>query len=160
MRWFSESGQAAVEAAFALPLLMAVLGLLAQPAVLLYDQGVMNAAAAEGCRMLETQTISESSARAYVLRRLSAVPEVPAFHEGGASGWDIEFEGGELSEVVSVRVSHSVRPLPLLGVSAGLVTSVQPDGTVVQDAQAQSSLQPGWAVQLGSSPEEWMETWE
>lgn len=155
----SESGQTAVEAAIALPLLFVALGLLLQPALLLYDRCVMEAAATECCRMLETQTASDAAARAFVLRRLGAIPDVDGFHIGGAEGWTIEFEGGELTGSVSVRLSHAVRPLPLVGVGTGLFLSRSGDGTVRQSVRASSALQPAWACELGTVPEEWMERW-
>lgn len=160
MRSCSESGQAAVEAAVALPLLFAALGLLLQPALLLYDRCVMEHAAAECCRMLETQTAGEAAARAYALRRLGAIPRVAVFHVGGDEGWTFEFDGGELSNDVTVTLTHAVRPLPLVGVSAGLFESVSSDGTLRQSVQAHSSLQPGWACNLEAGPEEWMERWQ
>ena len=156
----SESGQAAVEAAIALPLLFAALGLLLQPALLLYDRCVMEAAASECCRMLETQTASDASARAFALRRLGAIPHVDAFHIGGDEGWTVEFEGEELTGGVSVQLSHTVRPLPLVGVGAGLFAAHSDHGMVRQSVQASSALQPAWACELGSVPEAWMERWQ
>lgn len=54
MRSCSESGQSTVEAAVLLPVLFVVFGLLLQPAILLYNRCIMNAAAAEGCRLVAT----------------------------------------------------------------------------------------------------------
>ena len=51
-----ESGQATVEAAFLIPVLLVALLLLMQPGILLYDRLVMNAAASEACRLLATKT--------------------------------------------------------------------------------------------------------
>lgn len=149
-----------MEAAIALPLLFLVLGLLLQPAILLYDRCVMEAAAAETCRVLETQTADEAVVRAYALRRLSAVPQAPAFHEGGDAGWQVELAGSELADEVSVGLSHSVRPLPLFGVTAGLYAHVQADGSILQEVHVSSSLQPAWAAQAEGGPDDWMGRWE
>jgi hypothetical protein len=93
-------GQAAVEAAFLLPVFLLVLGLMLEPALLFYNRCVMNAAAAEGCRMLETNAADEASAKAFVLRRLAAIPNADAFHCGGKDAWDIELSGAEGGDVL------------------------------------------------------------
>ena len=86
-----ESGQATVEAAFLIPVLLVALLLLMQPGILLYDRLVMNAAASEACRLLATKTDAAGdmaeSCEAFVRRRLGAVPPVSCFHvhEGGCS---------------------------------------------------------------------------
>ena len=49
-----EGGQSTVEAAFLLPVFLLVLGLLLQPAIILYDRCVMQSAAAEACRLVAT----------------------------------------------------------------------------------------------------------
>lgn len=159
MRSSSEGGQATVEAAFMLPMLLAVFGLFLEPSILFYDRAVMEAAAAETCRVVETQTAEESAVEAYALRRLGAVPSLSVFHMGGDAGWTVELEGGELEEV-TVTVTHRVSPLPLLGVTAGLGGSMQGDGSCLQSVSATSALAPSWAAELGSSPEEWVEGWE
>lgn len=47
-----ERGQSTVEAAFALPIILACVLLLIQPGIILYDRMVMRAAAAEGVAFL------------------------------------------------------------------------------------------------------------
>ena len=49
-----DTGQATVEAAFALPIALVLVILLVQPGILLYDRIVMQQAAAETCRLLAT----------------------------------------------------------------------------------------------------------
>ncbi len=152
-----EGGQASVEAAFLLPVLFLFLGVFVQPAMLLYDRCVMQAAAAEGCRLYATATADESALSAYVQRRLRAVPHVDAFHEGGDAGWDISFSSGEGGEV-SVSISHRVRPLPLFGIAAGLSAQME-EGSVRQEAQVDSHVVPGWAAGSGEGPAEWVGRW-
>lgn len=85
----NERGQASVEAVFLLPVLLVVIGLMLEPSILFYNRCVMCNAAAEGCRMLETNSSDEQSAKAFVARRLRAVPNVDVFHCGG-SKWNVE----------------------------------------------------------------------
>ena len=159
MRSCSEAGQAAVEAAIALPFLLAVLGLMLQPAILLYDRCVMQAAAAETCRLVATQTASPDAVEAYALRRLDAIPDADVFHVGGARGWQIDVEGGELSEA-TVQIGHAVSPFPVFGALSGLVLRRQPDGTCLQQVQVTSRVQPGWASELEGGPDDWIRRWD
>ena len=143
-----------------LPVLLAIFGLFLQPVILLYDRAVMQAAASEACRVVATQTASDSAVEAYVLRRLQAVPQVAIFHIGGDDGWEVQLEGGELADEVCVTIAHEVDPLPLLGVSAGLAGSMQADGACQQVVQATSALQPSWATALSSDADDWIGAWE
>ncbi len=56
-----ERGQATVEAAFAVPVLMVLVLVLVQPGIILYDRIVMEGAAAAGCRLLATLPESDCS---------------------------------------------------------------------------------------------------
>ncbi|MBQ9069707.1 MAG: pilus assembly protein, partial [Eggerthellaceae bacterium] len=53
-----DRGQATVEAAFAIPVLFVLLLMLVQPGIVLYDRIIMRHAAAEGCRLLATRSVS------------------------------------------------------------------------------------------------------
>lgn len=154
----SESGQATLEAAFLLPVLLVVFGVFLQPMLLLYDRCVMQTAAAETCRMLATSTQDEQAAREYALRRLGAVPNVPVFHEGGRDGWTVEVSGGELSRS-QVEITHRVVPLPLLGVAAGLSSQRAGDGCAEQEVSASASCTPQWVLDAAASPDEWIGAW-
>ena len=150
-----ERGQTVVEAAVALPVFLCILGLLLQPAVLVFNRCVMQEAASETCRVLATNTASEHSMRAFALRRLAAIPDIALFHEGGDSGWELVFTGSGSSDV-SVKIRHKARPLPLFGVLAGL--GGQGDGkSVVQECEARSAIRPDWAA---GSPDAWIGAWE
>lgn len=50
-----DSGQAAVECAFLIPVVLLLLLFLIQPGIILYNHTVMKAAASEGCRLLSTK---------------------------------------------------------------------------------------------------------
>ena len=155
-----QRGQATVEAAFLMPVILLAMLLLAQPAIILYDRAVMEAAAAEGCRMLETLAPGdEDAARAAVERRLDAIPDAPIFHSGG---WTIELSGGEGQEYASVRIEHALEPLPLMGAGMGFLGLTGPGGLFIHDAFRQTEVVDAWVVEsrLGADAEAWIGRWE
>lgn len=155
-----QRGQATVEAAFLMPVMLLAMLLLAQPAIILYDRAVMEAAAAEGCRMLETLAPGdEDAARAAVERRLDAIPDAPIFHSGG---WTIELSGGEGQEYASVRIEHALEPLPLMGAGMGFLGLTGPGGLFIHDAFRQTEVVDAWVVEsrLGADAEAWIGRWE
>ncbi len=161
MHFFSnQEGQSTVEAAVMLPVFLVVLGLMAQPAILLYDRMVMQSAAAETCRLVETCASDDSAVRTYALRRLYAIPQADVFHIDGDDGWECTFSGGELSGEVEVMLSHHVHPLPLLGVVVGLGQEIDGDGNVVQSVTAKGTLAPAWASAAGKSPGSLIGAWK
>ena len=74
-------GQATVEGAFLIPVILLMLMMLVQPGILLYDRMVMSEAASEGCRLIATWPASESNdaCEGYIRRRLGSVPHVQPF---------------------------------------------------------------------------------
>lgn len=168
----NQSGQATVEAAFLLPVLFLLLLLLLQPAILLYDHLVMQGAAAEGCRLLVTADggsggiqvgghahVSPTSNpyQSYVLRRLGAIPLVPAFHlHEGECSYVIDMEGGEGSQTVSVSITNKVRLLPLVGQAAS-VLGIAERGVYTQVVSVSMPGGPAWTT---GSPDEWAQSWE
>ena len=164
----SEEGQGTVEAAFALPVLMLLVLMLLQPGIVLYDRMVMQAAAAEGCRLLATATGSlgsmDEACEAFVRHRLGAVPQQECFHvHEGANGcsWEIFLSGGESSDTVEVRIENELEPLPLLDAAAALLNLVNEDGHLVVEASATAPVQPGWAQEAFASqaPEDLVGSW-
>ncbi len=161
-----ERGQATVEAAFALPVLFLLALLLLQPGILLYDRMVMEAAAAEGCRLLATRSDAMGDAEAlceeYVMRRLGSVPSAACFHvhEGGCT-WRVEMTGDERSDRVVVRISTEVRPLPLLDGGAALLGLANERGNIVMSVERSMPTQPAWAAgaQAGRDPARWIGAW-
>lgn len=158
MRFSSEHGQSTVEAAFLLPVLFTVLGLLLQPSILLYNRCIMNAAAAEGCRLIATNTNDRASTQAFFERRLSAIPKIPIFHEGDT--WELSWSGEELGQPASVTIVNHAQPLPLFGIVAGLSDSVDTEGRIKQKVEVASALAPTWASSLGSGPADWIKSWK
>lgn len=160
------SGQATVEAAFVLPVLFIALLLLIQPAILLYDRMVMQAAAVEGCRLLATKTdiqgAMHDSCEAFIRHRLSAVPQQACFHvHEGQCSWDIAFEGNEGTESVTVRIAHKVRLLPLFGAGATLLGIADSEGAIPLEVTASLPTQPAWigGTEAGRNPSAWIGSW-
>ena len=143
-----------------LPILMVCLALLVQPACVLYTRGVMYAAAAEACRLMATapssSAVADEARRAYVLRRLSAVPNVDVFHVGGDAGWHVELEGGPGSHVVSARISTWVRPLPFVGAPAFLLGERDGQGNVLVKVAVTQTVRPEWLEDTYAS---WSRIW-
>ena len=144
-------GQATVEAAVLLPVLFVCLLALLQPAILLYDRLVMEAAAADACRMLVTQApsqgIPDEVYREDVIRHLGAIPPQDSFHvhEGGCS-WQIELDGNEASASVSVTIRNQVRPLPLFDQGFALAGMTNGAGNVEITVTRTMPAQPEWAA--------------
>lgn len=146
------SGQATVEAALVIPVVLMLVALLVQPACVLYTRSVMAATAGELARVLATARGSEGDLRDYALRRLSAVPDVSVFHEGG---WDVETEGPGSDGRVSVSVEGRVRPLPLLGAIVAAFGRTE-GGCVVVRVETVADTRSDW---IGGSYEEWIQMW-
>lgn len=159
-----ERGQATVEAAFALPVLMVLVLLLVQPGIILYDRIVMQGAAAEACRLLTTSAGGDGQVgEDFVRRRLGAVPEQDLFHvHDSACTWRIELAGDETSEQVSVSISTEVKPLPLIGAGAAFLGMTNDRGNLVVSVRAEQPTQPAWVAGSvgGASPAEWIGAWQ
>lgn len=157
MRFSSESGQSTVEAAVLLPILLVVFGLLLQPAVLLYNRCIMNAAATEGCRLITTNVGGDTTIQAYVERHLGAIPKIPIFHVGEewAINWSRASDG-----TANVIIENHVDPLPFFGILAGLTDAIGDDGAIVQRVDVFCSPVPDWVAGQGYDPSRWIGVWE
>jgi len=152
----ASAGQSTVEGAILLPTVMLLLGLLLQPACLLYTRMVMRSAAAECARVLATAASGDEAAcKAFVLRRLAAVPEASPFHVGGRDDWDISLDYSEGSSSVSVSIVGHLRPLPLLGMSARAFGRSKGD-LVELEVKVAEQVRPEW---LGGSYDSWLKMW-
>ncbi len=152
-----ESGQASVEAALLLPVLMLCLALLTQPMCLLYTRAVMQSAAAEGCRLLATTqngSAQDGELEQYVRRRLEAVPQADIFRAGD---WQIELSGDASSSQVGVVITGHARPLPLVGVVASLLGPLDAAGNVELKVEVSRPARPSW-VEGGYHA--WLATWD
>lgn len=150
----AHDGQASVEAAVTLPSVMLTLALLLQPVCLSYTRAVMRSAAAESARAAATAYGGDTgSCEDFALRRLKAVPNVPLFHVGGASDWDVSIERSERHVNVSIR-GHA-RPLPLLGLLASTVLERDAQGLVL-DVELSEDTRPSW---LGGDYGSWQSIW-
>ena len=153
------SGQATVEAAFLAPLVLAGILLLVQPGIVLYDRAVMLAAAQEGCRLLETRTTqSDTDVRAYIERRLDAIPDVGIFHSGL---WDVTFTGDAGMETTSVTISHRIEPLPLVGASLGFVGLKNEGGAYRHEVTCGANVRDAWLMEseFGCDASAWIDRW-
>lgn len=160
-------GQATVEGAFLIPVVFLLLLLLVQPGILLYDRMVMNAAAAEACRALATRTADAGTdAAAFeesVRRHLGAIPQQENFHrhKDGCS-WKIELSGDERSSRTSVRITGSVKLLPLLDSAGTLLGFGDGEGNIEVSVCASAQAQAPWVedTPLGLSPSSWVGKWK
>lgn len=154
--FFSESsGQSSVEAALLLPVLLALLAMLMQPACLLYTKSVMRGAAAEAARVAATLDEGDAShLREYALRRLRAVPEVSAFHVGGESDWKVEVTGVGGPRVQVVVEGHA-KPLPVLGGLAEALGTGDANGVLLR-VEDFEQVRPEW---VGGGYDGWIGMW-
>lgn len=159
---FSWRGQATVEGAFLIPVILLMLMLLIQPGILLYDRVVMQAAAAEGCRLVSTRPPGDSSDayKGYVLRRLGSVPRQKNFHvHEGECSWEVSLEGDEGCELVSVRIKNQVTPLPFFDFGARAMGLVNESGNYVQEVSVSMRSKSPWvaANAEGMNPDTWVQ---
>ncbi|MDD6288617.1 MAG: TadE/TadG family type IV pilus assembly protein [Eggerthellales bacterium] len=156
-------GQSTVEAAVMIPLLFGGMLMLLQPGILLYDRVVMEGAAAEGCRVLATASGGQSDqVRAYVKRRLGAIPPQSSFHlHEGSCSWQIDLTGDESSDRVVVEVKTKARPLPLLDFGLGLLGILDGDGCLTVRVRVEQPTQPSWSFgsSAGSDASAWVGAW-
>lgn len=155
-----ERGQATVEAAFALPVLLVLVLLLLQPGIVLYDRVVMGGAAAEGCRLLATSSGGDGQASDdYIRRRLGAIPELDLFHvHSSGCSWDIQLEGNEASDVVTVRLATELKPLPLIDCALQAFGMANERGNFVVKVESSQLTQPDWVANAveGRDPAGWV----
>ncbi len=139
--WF---GQSTVEAAVLLPAFLIVVALLLQPVFIGYGLVVMNVAAHEGLRIQHSspQHVLDEGSRRAVTRLLGAVPPIDVFHVGGAEGWQIA--SGSSQGTITVEISHTVRPLPGIGLMIRPLLPSDESGNFVITAKAQQGVVPDW----------------
>ncbi len=158
-----DRGQATVEAAYLIPVVFVCLLLLLQPGIILYDLMVMQAAAADGCRLLATKTdaagASSEACAAFVKRRLAAVPPHDQFHihKGGCS-WEIEVGGDETSEYVRVTIKNTLKLLPLVDAGGMLAGFADSSGAFPLEVTCEMRTQPYWVSEgeWGLDPHAWV----
>lgn len=156
-------GQATVEGAFLIPLILLLLMMLIQPGILLYDRMVMQSAAAEGCRLLATRPVdsygSEAAFKEYVLRHLGSIPQQDNFHihESGCS-WVVELKGDETHERVGVSIENRVKLLPFFDFGASALGLTGSDGYLPQKVEVAQQVKSDWVLNndLGLVPDSWV----
>ena len=158
----SDSAQATIEAAFAIPVLMILLLMLLQPGIYLYDRMVMASAASEGCRLLATSADdSRDICEDFIRRRLSAIPQTDIFHShSGGCTYEIEFSGAETDGNVSLTITNRLKPLPFLDATMSLAGMTDGNGLMEITVEASSTTQPDWLADStdGRNPSKWVQT--
>lgn len=156
-------GQATVEAALVLPILLGLILLLLQPGIVLYDRTVMQSAAAEACRTLCTVSDGgQEVARSLALRRLGSVPQQDLFHvHEGSCTWDVRASGGESSDVISVTIENELKPLPLISFCSTALGLTNENGNFRLSVTTEMQTQPDWVASssAGSSAADWVGAW-
>lgn len=144
---FEKRGQATVEAAFLVPVLMCVLLLMIEPGIVLYDRIVMNSAVVEGARLLSTQKDGDTKlVEDYIKRRLGAVPSVDIFHvHEGQCSYEIVCSGNCNSPSVSVTLKNKIKVLPLLDISLRAFGGISDDGQFEIEVTSMLPTQNTWA---------------
>ena len=157
----STQAQSSVEAALLIPVFFTVMLLVLQPVCVLYTRSVMESAASGAARVLMTWDQAREPAqvgvKAYILRRLQAIPDISIFHDGGQADWEIELEGDETSKTVQVKIAGHVRPLPILGVFVGFIGNQQDDGRIQVNVELNMNNGPSWKE---GTYEDWISFWQ
>lgn len=160
-----EQGQAVVEAAFLIPVLLLALLLLIQPTILLYTTLVMQGAAAETCRIVATESLMEKNVDAiedFAKRRLAAVPQQDNFHVHEPScTWVITYTGDESTSEVTVEITNEVKPLPLFDFGLEALGVLNDEGNYQLEVSHHLATKSAWVQQnpLGTDPDQWIERW-
>ena len=97
----------------------------------------------------------EELVASYVQRRLAAVPNVAAFHEGGVSDWEVISELSDDGHVATVSVKGHVRPLPLVGAATAALLPHDSEGAVLEVCVCER-VRPEW---LEGGYGEWISQW-
>ena len=141
-------GQASVEAAFMLPLLMLLILLLLQPGIILYDKMVMRMAAAEGCRLLVSLSSADQlDCEEYITRRLGAIPPLRYFHvHDSQCTWEIECSGSCEAMNSTVRIATKLQPLPLLVWPCAAFNLLDDEGCLLIEVEERSNNYPSWVT--------------
>ncbi|MGI6105811.1 MAG: TadE/TadG family type IV pilus assembly protein [Raoultibacter sp.] len=158
--------QATIEAALLIPVVFILLLLMIQPAIILYNHMVMQAAASEGCRLLATKTdvagASSEKCESYILRRLGSIPSQDNFHvHGGDCSWEIQLTGNESTSQVQVSIKNKVKLLPLFDASGSLLGITDSSGVFTQEVVVEMPTQAAWVTEseFGLNPQAWIEKW-
>ena len=146
-----------MEAALLLPSFLILLLLMIQPVCLLYKRAVMESAASSAARIMTTSgEDADEACRAFVLRRLQAVPNVSIFHEGGPLSWDIEFGHANGEGASRVKIRGVAKPLPILGAFVSAFAAGESQGNVAIEVEVLYASRPEW---LEGDYETWISSW-
>ena len=148
------AGQASIEAACILPVLFVLMLLMVQPIIIAYTKTMMNDAAQETCRVVSTDyDASFDDCRQFAIRRLRTIPYMSLFHQGGDDAWDIQISRNDKHSIVEIT-SHA-QPLPLVGLSAWGLASLDDEGIVLQ-VKAEQQSRASW---VKGGYHDWQKIW-
>lgn len=162
----SETGQATVEAAFLIPTLLLTLLMLIQPAILLYTRMVMEGAAAEGCRVLATESALEQNTEEvedFIKRRLASIPQQANFHvHEPECTYTITKSGNEGTSEVSVEITSEIKPLPLFDFGLAALGVLNENGNYQLKVSKQLKTKAAWvqASGMAGDPAQWISRWQ
>ena len=139
------SGQSTVEAAFMIPVFMVLLLLLIQPAIVCYDLIIMKSASSQACRLVsESGSSGTGGVDDFIRRRLSAIPQVDAFHvHGGDCSYEINIEGANESSA-TVAIKNKIKPLPLIDLTLRGLGATNQDGCLELATVSTQTSRPSW----------------
>lgn len=160
----NKQGQASVEAAFMLPVLLVLLLILLQPGIILYDRIVMNDACMQTARFLSTSNSAsaQASVEQFAKNRLGAIPEQKCFHvHSPTCSYEIATQGNEASSTVEVSITNYIEPLPLFNTAANFLGMLDDEGRFKIVVTQTASVQPSWVQnsESGTNPEKWAGAW-
>ncbi len=136
----SEVGQASVEAAFILPIILLCIGLSIQPLLYMYTKSICLEACEEGVRYATSEN-NNAHVERFVRRRLRAVPPSELFHSEGEDDWDVEVVRSRSS--VTVSVQGKMKPIPLLGLPSAIILPHEGKNLIIK-VEAQGVVSPSW----------------
>lgn len=149
------SGQASVEAALLIPVLLALCLLLLQPVCLLYTRQIMEATAAQAVRIGVTAA-DEDDIQTYCLRKLKAVPNLDIFHVKAQDDWEIAYTKDEELGTVEISIKGHATPIPLLSLLTTQVLNSDDKGLILE-VNVCEEIYPNWAE---GDYELWCDSWE
>ena len=149
-----DAGQASVEAAMLIPVLLALCLLLLQPACLLYTRQIMEATAAQAVR-IATTSVDEKDIDAYCLRKLKAVPNLDIFHVKDSNDWEVTYAKDKELGTVQVCIKGHATPIPLLSLLSKQVLNSDEQGLILE-VDVCEEIYPSWTE---GDYESWCDSW-
>lgn len=151
-----EDGQTTLEAAYLLPVLMLLFGMLLQPVCIAYTRQIMQHVAQEAAHVVAIQdsTMSPSDIEKFIRSHLEAVPKISLFR-ASEKDWQIHITQKDGVAPAKVEIKAFVRPVPFLGVFAGFAGKKEGEN-ICLEVRANEQLRADW---VQGNYGEWMKIW-